>query len=102
MVRLPSCFSPVTEDADTVSPQLSQLLLLAVPALARVLAFDTPNPVVQSFCNFFKETPWKVEASLDWMKSCLFKASPALDALLTAPLTALRHTSSCVQISEAN
>jgi hypothetical protein len=72
-----------------VSPQLSQLLLLAVPALAHVLAFDTSNPVVQSFRDYFKEIPWKVEASLDWMKSCSFKASPGLDAMLTAPLDAL-------------
>ncbi|KAJ7364816.1 hypothetical protein DFH08DRAFT_799130 [Mycena albidolilacea] len=89
MVQLPSCFSPVTEGADTASPQLSQLLLLAVPALAHILAFDTLNPVVQSFRDYFKEIPWKVEALLDWMKSCLFKASPGLDAMLTAPLDAL-------------
>ncbi|KAJ7877260.1 hypothetical protein B0H14DRAFT_3436212 [Mycena olivaceomarginata] len=102
MVQLPSCFSPVTEGADAANPQLSQLLLLAVPALAHVLAFDTSNPVVQSFRDYFKEIPWKVEASLDWMKSCSFKASPGLDAMLTAPLDALSAHEIMRSDSEAN
>ncbi|KAJ7845724.1 hypothetical protein B0H14DRAFT_3454826 [Mycena olivaceomarginata] len=54
-LRLPGCFRPVTEDADTPGEQLSQLLLLAVPKIAQILATDASNPVLQHFVVHFKE-----------------------------------------------
>ncbi|KAJ7321322.1 hypothetical protein DFH08DRAFT_818693 [Mycena albidolilacea] len=71
-LHLPGCFRPVTEDADTPDEQLSQLLLLAVPKIAQILATDASNLVLQHFVAHFKETPWNVEASLSWMKSLVF------------------------------
>ncbi|KAJ7342482.1 hypothetical protein DFH08DRAFT_963230 [Mycena albidolilacea] len=71
MVQLPSCFSPVTEGADTASPHLSQLLLLAVPALAHVLAFDTSNPVS------------KRRVVLWWTEWCLGRASSGAESYIS-------------------
>ncbi|KAJ7856926.1 hypothetical protein B0H14DRAFT_2578571 [Mycena olivaceomarginata] len=44
ILRLPGCFRPVTEDADTPDEQLSQVLLLAVPKIAQILATDNRGP----------------------------------------------------------
>ncbi|KAJ7331065.1 hypothetical protein DFH08DRAFT_815150 [Mycena albidolilacea] len=97
-LRLPGCFSPVTEDADTPDEQLSQLLLLAVPKIAQILATDASHPVLQHFVAHFKETPWNVEASLSWMKRCSFLPSPALEQMLVAPLAALSaHNLMCLK-----
>ncbi|KAJ7864381.1 hypothetical protein B0H13DRAFT_2671211 [Mycena leptocephala] len=78
------------EDAESANPELSQLLLIAVPSIARLLVFmDDSNPVIHSFLEYFRETPWHAKASIAWMKRFSFAPSPALDAMLTEPLVAL-------------
>lgn len=85
----------MTEDADTPDEQLSQLLLLAVPKIAQILATDASNPVLQHFVAHFKETPWNVEASLSWMKRCSFLPSLALEQMLSLLLLRFLHTILC-------
>ncbi|KAJ7872441.1 hypothetical protein B0H13DRAFT_2669428 [Mycena leptocephala] len=78
------------EDAESLNPELSQLLLIAVPSIARLLVFmDDSNPVIHSFLEYFRETPWNAKASIAWMKRFSFAPSPALDAMLTELLVAL-------------
>ncbi|KAF8124675.1 hypothetical protein K438DRAFT_2002537 [Mycena galopus ATCC 62051] len=88
-VRLPECFKPVGEDAASLDPQLSQLFLLAVPMIAQILTATDPHPVLHHFETHFKSTSWNVQASLDWMRKCLFQPSPALHQMLTPALAAL-------------
>ncbi|KAF7372007.1 hypothetical protein MVEN_00058900 [Mycena venus] len=85
-VRLPQCLKAVQEDAESLNPQLLQLFLLAVPTIARILALEDSNPVTCNFRDHFKEVRWSVEASLRWMKGCLFEPTPALDAMLNTAL----------------
>jgi hypothetical protein len=88
-VYLPQCFKSVPEDAESLNPPLSQLFLLAVPTIARILVTEDSNPVTRNFRDHFKEIRWSVEASLRWMRGCFFDASPALDAMLNVALDAL-------------
>ncbi|KAJ7605158.1 hypothetical protein B0H17DRAFT_1189636 [Mycena rosella] len=90
-VRVPECFRAVPEDADSFDPKLSEAFTVAVPFIAELLvSMDASNPVIQSYQTYFKEHQYNSQTALQWMHDrCLFDPSPALDAMLTAPLAAL-------------
>ncbi|KAJ7022899.1 hypothetical protein C8F04DRAFT_1190299 [Mycena alexandri] len=96
-------FVPVSENAEPSHPDLFYLLHLAVPAIARILAEMNPsNPVIRSFRDYFQETRWKPQSSVDWMSQHSFVLNPALEAMLFNPLAMLKQHELLRSDPEAN
>ncbi|KAJ7442916.1 hypothetical protein B0H11DRAFT_2251196 [Mycena galericulata] len=89
-VWLPNCFAPVPDNAESLDPALSHLFSLAVPKIAQILLLmDANHPVIQNYKEYFKTHTHNAESSILWMKSRSFDPSPALEAMMAQPLSAL-------------
>lgn len=102
-VWLPKCFEPVDDNLDDFDAELCQLLCLAVPRIAQILVLmDDKHPVIHHYREYFKGHPRTATDSIDWMRSCSFNPTPALDALMAEPLAALARHKHMESDGEAN
>lgn len=89
-IHLPLCFALTPENSPSLDPKLSHIFRLAVPTISRILAdVENLNPVIQSYEAHFQNNTYTPQRSIEWMRSCSFNPTPALEAMLMEPLADL-------------